>query len=312
MVGVFLLLECMMTPSFLNPGDIVAIVAPARKAHEDSLRDAVSLLSSWGLTVKKGKYVETNEHAYLAASDEHRLRDLQDALDDDRVRAIVCFRGGYGTTRIVDQLDFSSFQKNPKWIVGFSDITALHLKLQKLSVQSIHATMPVLFNRADATPSVESLRRVLFGELPAIVFDGNRYNRDGLVSGEVVGGNLSLLTDSLGTSTEVNTDNKILVIEEVDEYLYKLDRMLMHLKRAGKLSNILGMVVGHLTDVRDSELSFGETAQQIILHHAPAGIPVSFGFPSGHENPNLAWISGGFASLRVSQEQASLTFHRLP
>jgi muramoyltetrapeptide carboxypeptidase len=312
LVGVFLLLECMITPSFLKPDDVVAIVAPARKANEDLLHNAILTISSWGLTVQKGKHLETNEHTYLAASDEHRMLDFQSALDDDQIRAIICFRGGYGTTRILDALDFSSFLKNPKWIVGFSDITALHLKLQKLGVQSIHSTMPVLFNRSDSSQSVESLRRVLFGESPSIIFSGSRDNREGSVTGEVVGGNLSLLTDSLGTSTEVNTDNKILVIEEVDEYLYKLDRMLTHLKRAGKLTKIQGMVVGHLTDVRDSELSFGETAQQIILHHAPAGIPVAFGFPSGHENPNLAWISGGVASLRVSHQQSSLTFHRLP
>jgi muramoyltetrapeptide carboxypeptidase len=230
-------------------------------------------------------------------------------LDDPSVRAIICARGGYGTTRILDQLDFTSFLKNPKWICGFSDITALHLKLQALNVQSIHSTMPVMFPKKESASSVESLKNLLFGKGDVLTVEASAHNKPGDCSGELIGGNLSLLTDSLGTSSEIRTDNRILIIEEVDESMYRFDRMLVHLKRAEKLKNLAGLVIGHMTDMKESELPFGERVQQIILNHAGEyGYPVAFNFPIGHENPNLAWIQGAKGQLSVTDKKSILTF----
>lgn len=299
----------MVQPPFLKQDDTVSIVAPGRKLDEETISTAVSVLKSWGLNVSTGKNLFSLNHSYLSGTDAERLNDLQHALDDPSVGAIICARGGYGTTRILDQLDFTSFLKNPKWICGFSDITALHLKIQAMNVQSIHSTMPVMFPKKESASSVESLKSLLFGRAGSLHAETSDNNRPGNCSGELVGGNLSLLTDSLGTSSEVETDNRILIIEEIDEYIYRLDRMLVQLKRAGKLKNLAGLVIGHMTDMKESELPFGERVQRIILNHAGEyEYPVAFNFPTGHENPNLAWIQGAKGRLLVNDKKSTLTF----
>jgi muramoyltetrapeptide carboxypeptidase len=280
-------------PDRLRPGDKVSFVAPGRKVSRADIGSAVSMFTSWGLNVSLAGNLHSNSHSYLAGSDNERLADIQQAMNDDSVKAIICVRGGYGSTRILDKIDFSPLLKKPKWIVGFSDVTAIHLKLDSLGVASIHGTMPILFNKPDSTPSIESLKNILFDGTYKIEGTDGANNRHGVAEGKVLGGNLSLIVDALGTSSEPDMNGAILIIEEIDEYLYKMDRMMTQLKRSGKLSNLQGLLVGHMTDIKDTELKFGQTIEQIVLNAvADHTYPVVFSFPSGHENPNLAWIHG--------------------
>jgi muramoyltetrapeptide carboxypeptidase len=302
----------MRYPDLLNPGDKVGILAPARKIHRADIEFASNLFSSWGLEALIAENIYSEHHSYLAGSDEERISDFQTCLNDSTVKALFSARGGYGSTRIIDHIDFASLLKNPKWLIGFSDITAFHLKFYKMEIASIHGTMPVLFSKRDSAESVESLRKLLFDGECALDAQPSRDNRNGKASGIVIGGNLSLLVDSLGTESEPDTNGKILFIEEIDEYLYKIDRMMIQLRRAGKLKNLKGLVVGHMTDIKDSELSFGENVQEIISNAVrDYAYPVGFRFPAGHENPNLAWINGGVATLEVNESMSSLVFDKL-
>lgn len=299
----------MIQPAFLSQGDTVCILAPGRKLDSKSVKASEVIIQSWGLNVVLGHNLLSNKHSYLSGTDAERLTDFQKALDDSSIKIIICARGGYGTTRILDQLNFSTFLKSPKWICGFSDITALHLKLQALNTQSIHSTMPVQLTKPEFADSVESLRKLLFGATTPLTAKSSTNNRTGVTEGKLVGGNLSLLTDSLGTSNEIQTDNKILVIEEIGEYTYRLDRMLVHLKRAGKLKNLAGLVVGHMTDIKESELPFGESVEQIIRNHTSEfEYPIGFNFPTGHEHPNLPWIEGATGRLSVTANTSTLGF----
>jgi muramoyltetrapeptide carboxypeptidase len=299
----------MIQPPFLKQGDTVAIVSPARKADRELITAAVTILESWGLTVQTGSHLFTDDHSYLAASDDKRVKDFQRAIDDASVRAIICARGGYGTTRILNALDFSTFTKTPKWVTGFSDITALHLALHKQGFQSIHSTVPVLFNRNGAAVSVESLKHTLFGTLSPLSAPPSPANKEGQATGTLVGGNLSLIVDSLGTQTEIETTNGILVIEDVGEHFYKIDRMMVQLKRAGKLAALSGLVAGYFTDITESALPFGETVEAIIRHHTREyAYPVAFKFSIGHEEPNTAWICGALAQLSVSDSGSQLRY----
>lgn len=299
----------MIQPPFLKHGNSVRILAPGKKLDAQCVTAAVAVIQSWGLNVTLSNNLLSNKHNYLSGTDAERLHDFQYALNDPSNNAIICVRGGYGTTRILDQLDFSSFLKFPKWICGFSDVTALHLKLQTVNIQSIHSTMPVQFFKTEFAGSVESLRSVLFGTPSMLTARPSIYNRAGLASGKLIGGNLSLLADSLGTSTEIQTDNKILVIEEIGEYCYRVDRMLVQLKRAGKLKNLAGLVVGHMTDIKEDELPFGETVEQIIDNHTREfSFPIGFNFPIGHQHPNLAWVEGAVGQLNVTNDPSTLSF----
>jgi muramoyltetrapeptide carboxypeptidase len=299
----------MIKPSFLNRGDKIGIVAPGRKVKLSDVEVSINIFEAWGLKVVLAKNLFSNDHSYLAGTDEQRLSDFQTMLDDDSVKAIVSARGGYGSTRILDQLNFSSFLKSPKWIAGFSDVTAFHLKLSKLNVASIHSTMPILFSKIESTESVESLRKTLFGEHQQFSIDSFISNRKGKSTGQMIGGNLSLVVDSIGTTNDPDLAGKILVIEEIDEYLYKIDRMMVQLKRSGKLDKLNGLIVGHMTDIKDTELKFGEGAEDIILNHTSSfQFPIAFNFPIGHENPNLAWVHGAVAQLEVSEGKSMLTY----
>jgi muramoyltetrapeptide carboxypeptidase len=301
----------MVEPKLLKAGDTVAIVAPGRKIEAEHVEFARHLLQSWGLHVAVAKNFFNESHSYLAGSDDERTEDLQLVLDDPNVKGIICARGGYGTTRIVDRLDFTRFLANPKWIVGFSDITSLHLKLLRLGVKSIHATMPILFSKTDSKPSIDSLRTALFkGPLP-IEAEMSAFNRKGIGNGTLAGGNLSLVVDSLGTSTEPDLNGKIFIMEEVDEYRYKMDRMLTQLRRAGKLEGLKGIVVGHLTSMHETDPNFAKRLEEIVLHAVrDYSYPVAFGFPVGHENPNLAWVHGASATLEVAADKSLITYSK--
>ena len=298
----------MITPSSLRSGDTVAIVAPGRKVSIEDISTATKTLSSWGVDVEFAPNLFGGDHSYLSSNDAKRADDFQRALDDVKIKAIICARGGYGTTRIIDKLDFSQFLNAPKWIVGFSDITALHLKIFHLGVESIHGIMPILFHKPEYTSSIVSLQKILFGDDILISAEASEYNKPGITTGNIVGGNLSLLVDSLGTTSELDTTSNILIVEEIDEHLYKVDRMFTQLERAGKLENLAGLVVGHMTNLKDGELKFGETVQDIILNKVGNyRYPVGFDFPIGHDSPNLAWRHGSLMTLTVNKNGSSLS-----
>jgi muramoyltetrapeptide carboxypeptidase len=297
-----------LIPPPLKPGSRVALVALSRKTSEEHLLNAQRVLTAWGLTVVPAKNLLSPSHAYLAGTDEERLADLQTTLDDPTIDAILCARGGYGSGRIIDRANYTALQQHPKWIVGFSDVTALQLKLLSLGIASIHATMPVLFGNPTSAPSIESLRNALFGKPDVITSTASSNNKPGRAEGILVGGNLSLLTDSMGTSSEVDTNGKILLIEEIGELVYRVDRMVNQLKRAGKLANLAGLLIGYMTDIKEDSLAFEETPDQIILNHTREyNYPIAFCLPSGHENPNMAWVQGGKVSLDITAERAVVT-----
>lgn len=298
----------MLRPSSLEPGDWIGIVAPGRKVSYPHIEAALNTFASWGLEVELAPNLVSNDHSYLASTDANRAGDFQRMLDDERIKAIVCARGGYGTTRILDQLDFSSFKRSPKWIVGFSDITALHLKIFSLGIESIHGIMPILFDKPEYASSIVSLQKVMFGLDTSLTTGPSKFNKSGSATGQVLGGNLSLIVDSLGTSTELDLDGKLLILEEIDEYLYKTDRMVTQLHRAGKLEKLGGLIIGHMTALKEGELPFGETVEKIILNKVGRlDFPIAFGFPIGHNSPNLAWRHGSVMILTVDENHSSLS-----
>jgi muramoyltetrapeptide carboxypeptidase len=299
----------MITAPFLKKNDTVAIVAPGRRIKKEEVDAAVKVLNGWEVKTILAENIFSGKHSYLAGTDEERLEDFQTMIDDDSVRAVICARGGYGSTRIVDRLNFDKLVQKPKWIVGFSDITAIHLKLFSMDIQSIHGTMPVLFAKENSKESVEQLHRVLFGGPCVLAAAYQSINREGKCSGQTVGGNLSLILDSMGTDTELDLEGKILIIEEVDEYSYRIDRMIIQLKRAGKLKDLSGLVVGHFTDVKNGEIKYCDSFEEIITDAVrDYQYPVAFGFPTGHENPNLPWIHGRHATLDVNGNGSVLTY----
>lgn len=297
----------MITPRFLKAGDKIGIVAPGRKVSIEDLEAAMNFFSAWDLEVKLSNNLFKNDHSYLASKDESRLADFQEMINDPTISAIVCARGGYGSTRIIDQINFGPLLTHPKWIVGFSDITAIHLRLNLLGIESIHSTMPILFSKGDSASSIDSLKRVLFGTNSTISATANTSNIHGSATGRIIGGNLSLLVDSLSTLSDTTFDDKILIVEEIDEYLYKIDRMFTHLLRAGKLAKMRGLAVGHFSDIKDTSPGFGESVEQIVREKVKSfGYPLAFNLPVGHESPNLAWRSGSTMTLTVDRQGSRL------
>ena len=293
----------------LKKGDIVALAAPARKVSPKEMAPAITRLNAWGLNVliPEGLYAE--EHQF-AGSDDHRTALLQDLLDNPEVKAILCCRGGYGSVRIVDRLDFSHFKDHPKWIVGYSDVTVLHSHLHTLGFPTIHATMPINFGPAESA-ATESLRRVLFGEKIDYAWNeiphntSFQNNRTGTAEGMVVGGNLSILYSLCGSRSQIDTQRKILLIEDLDEYLYHIDRMMQGLKRCGMLDGLAALVVGGMTEMHDNTVPFGKTAEEIVAD-AVAGqsYPVAFNSPFGHlGDNNLALPMGIKMRLEVANSK---------
>jgi muramoyltetrapeptide carboxypeptidase len=294
-------------PAFLKKNDQVAVIATAKNFPAEQLEAGLSTLETWGLKVQPGKNLYKTHHQF-AGTDKERLKDLQQALDNKNIKAIFCVRGGYGTNRIIDEVELKHFRQNPKWLVGYSDVTVLHCLLQLEGFQSIHGTMPLLFGK-DSPASLESLRKTLFGEQVQYEIKTDPLNRKGKAEGILIGGNLSILQSMTGTATDFDTRKKILFLEEIDEYLYQLDRMMIHLNRAGKFKNISGLVVGHLTDMKDNDTAFGKTAKKIILEAVKDyKFPVCFNFPAGHERENMALRFGAKAALKVGKENSVLNF----
>ena len=287
-----------LIPPFLKTGDKIAITCPAKKLPAP-MNDAVKLLQSWGLEVVLGETVETSYHQF-AGDDDLRARDLQRFIDDDSIKAIIAARGGYGTIRMIDKVDFSRFAQNPKWLVGFSDITILHTHLfANYNAQTIHGQMPVNIPDASAY-SLETLRKALFGEELSYQFTSHDLNRSGETSGILIGGNLSLLVAVSGSVSDLDYTDKILFIEDVGEYLYAIDRMMRNLKRAGKLKHLKGFIVGSFTDVKDNDIPFGQTVPEIIMDVVKEyDYPVCFDFPAGHIPDNCSLVLGKMLNLKV-------------
>jgi muramoyltetrapeptide carboxypeptidase len=296
-----------IAPPFLQPGQRVAIVATARKVSLTEVEAATQILSGWGLEVVLGESIGAAAHQF-AGDDELRRCDLQRQFDDPAIRAVFCARGGYGTARLLDELDFSGFARAPKWVAGFSDITVLNGHLLQLGYQSIHGAMPFAFGQVGGELALSSLRSVLFGE--SIVYEAPTHplNRPGTATGELVGGNLSLLQTSTGTRSQASFAGRILFLEDLDEYLYHIDRMMLHLHRSGQLAGLAGLVVGHFSQMRDNAIPFGQEAYEIIDHYARRyEFPVGYNFPVGHEADNRALVVGRPATLVVGPNGSTLS-----
>lgn len=304
--------EKLIQPSYLKAGDTVAIVAPSGllKSREGEVQQAVKLLENWGLNVVVGQHVFSKDN-HFAGTDNQRSEDFQKALDDPKISAIWAARGGYGTVRILDKLDYSTFKKNPKWVIGYSDITALHNQVHNLGFQSLHALMCVSLTKdlraIDAT--VNSFREALFGTPRNYVLKGSEYNKMGETSGQLVGGNLTILHTMLGSETSIDTSGKILFIEEIGEYKYHIDRMLQSLKRAGYFENLHGLVVGDMSKMRKNTTLWGSSVEQLILDAVSEyDFPIAFNVPAGHEKDNRTLVLGRTMHLKVSKDESTLEF----
>jgi len=297
----------MIQPDLLQKNDTVAIVSTARKIATNEIQPAIKLLEDWGLKVVVGSTISL-ENNQFAGTDRERTADFQQMLNNPNVKAIWCARGGYGTVRIIDQLDFSEYKKNPKWVVGYSDITVLHNHINNLGIETLHATMP-LDVKKNTPDALITLKKCLFGKTLSYSIPTSKENKLGKSKGELVGGNLSMLYSLLGSETSINTDGKILFIEDLDEYLYHIDRMLMNLKRNGYFKNLKGLVVGGLTKMHDNAIPFGKNAKEIILDIVSEyDFPIVFDFPAGHLEDNRALILGRKVRLEVGENDTILSF----
>jgi muramoyltetrapeptide carboxypeptidase len=296
-------------PPYLQAGDVIGIVCPAGAMPVEKVSECIRVLNEeWGFLTKVGNTIG-KQFNYFSGTDEERLNDFQQMLDDDEVKAVLCARGGYGMTRIIDKIDFKKFKKNPKWIIGYSDITVLHLHLYaNYYISSVHAPMAGAFNDAGyVNRFVQSLKAVLEGKKIKYAIDPHEFNKKGEAIGELIGGNLTLLSHITGTDSDSKTRGRILFIEDVGEYLYNIDRMMYHLKRSGKLSKLAGLIVGGFTDMKDTERPFGQTAYEIIRDVVSEySYPVCFGFPVSHEKENYALKAGVGYKLKVTKNKVIL------
>lgn len=302
----------LIQPPYLKAGDTVAIVAPSgvlngRTAEIDR---AKALLKSWNLNVVVGKHVFKKDH-HFAGTDSERCEDFQNALDDPKIKAIWCARGGYGTVRILDKLDYTRFLEQPKWIIGYSDITAIHNQLHNLGVESIHAMMctSLIDKEEELQETIATMKNAVFGKPLTYILKGSKYNKPGKVVAPVVGGNLTLLHTMLGSETSISTSGKILFIEEIGEYKYHIDRMLQSLKRAGYFDNCKGLLVGDMTKIRKNTTPWGTSIEQLILDAlSDYDFPIAFNMPAGHENDNRALILGRSIEMNVTESKTELIF----
>ena len=305
----------LVRPPYLKKGDTIMILSPAGRLRDrKGVEAGTELANHWGLVVFYGNHLLSQEGSF-AGTDGERLDDLQKALDDPSIKAIWAARGGYGTVRIVDDLDFSRFRQNPKWIVGFSDITILHNKLNQLGYQSIHAQMPVTLelDNPEQRKSIRSLHRALFGkklEYKIRADDGNYVSgREGVGIGQLVGGNLSIVYSMLGSDTNLKMHGKVLFLEEVGERLYHIDRMMIGLKRAGYFERCNGLIIGDFKLKENKGNPFGKTLQEIVLEATEGtDFPIVFDFPAGHVDDNRALIMGRQVELNVGKKKSKIVF----
>ena len=295
-------------PPYLKKGDTIGIVCPSGTLSAKKAATCISTLEAWGYKVKIGKTLGTQHH-YFSATDEARAADLQEMLDDKNVQAVLCGRGGYGMSRIIDALDFKKFKKHPKWVIGFSDITLLHNHFtQVLKTASLHAPMAGAFNNGGATNEwVLSLKHALQGKKANYKAEVHAHNKLGKATGKLVGGNLTLVAHAVGTVSELQTKNTILFLEDIGEYKYNIDRMMLQLKRSGMLKSLAGLVVGGFTQTKDSDPAFGATVYEIIEAAVAAyNYPVCYDFPVSHDKENYAIKHGMEYALEVTAKKVSL------
>jgi muramoyltetrapeptide carboxypeptidase len=307
--------EKLITPSYLKAGDTIAIVAPAgilKPSRKAVVLQAKQLAESWGLYVVLGKNM-FHQNNHFAGTDNERAADFQEALDNKNIKAIWAARGGYGSVRILDKLDFTKFKQNPKWIIGYSDITAFHNHIHNLGIETLHAMMATSLEEKpeEIIETISTFKKVLYGENLSYKIPLSKYNRTqnlDTIQGQIIGGNLAILTSMLGSKSQLNTDDKILFIEEIGEYKYAIDRMLQSLKRANYFTNVKAVVVGNMSLIKKNSTKWGSSIEQLILDAIPADIPVIFNFPAGHEADNRALIFGRKTKLNISKEHSTLSF----
>jgi muramoyltetrapeptide carboxypeptidase len=296
-------------PPYLQKGDTIGIVAPAGFMPIEKMQSCIETLDAWGFNVQLGATTYSNSQNYFSGTDDERLADLQQMLDDKHIKAILCARGGYGLSRIIDRLNFKKFKKHPKWIIGFSDITVLLTHIfTRYKIASMHAPMAAAFNEGGSENEyVNSLRKALEGTPAHYVVPPHAFNKVGDAAGTLVGGNLALLTHMIGTKSDLNTKHKILFLEDVGEFLYNIDRMFIQLKRSGKLDELAGLIIGGFTDQRDTERPFGKSVYEIIYEHINEyEYPICVGFPVSHGKENYALKVGVDYQLKVGQNEVIL------
>ncbi len=299
-----------MTPPYLKPGDKIGIVSTARKITREELQPAVECFEKEGFEIVFGKnlFKELNQ---FSGTDEERAEDFQLMMDNPEIKAILCARGGYGTVRIIDKLDFSTFKKTQKWICGFSDVTVLHSHIwQNFEIETIHSIMPVQLKKLGGeSDAAKTLVKSLKGDTLDYQFPAHTLNREGNAEAIIVGGNLSILYSLLGSVSDIDTAGKILFLEDIDEYLYHIDRMMMAMKRAGKLDKLKGLAVGGMSDMKDNTIPFGKNAEEIIVDAVKEyDFPVCFHFPAGHIDDNCAIYIGKNAKLEVGKAKSTLVY----
>jgi muramoyltetrapeptide carboxypeptidase len=298
----------MKIPPYLKKGSTIGITCPAGYMAAEKAQTCINTLQKWGYNVMVGKTLGSNSTNYFSGTDEDRKDELQAMLDDKSIDAILFGRGGYGVGRIIDQLDFTKFKKSPKWIIGFSDITILHSHLHsKLKIASLHAPMAAAFNEGE-NEFILSLKNALIGKKGKYKIAAHLFNKKGNVSGQLVGGNLCLLANCIGTPSDINTKNKILFIEDIGEQIYAVDRMLYQLKRSGKLNNLAGLIIGGFTDIKDTDRPFGKTVYEAIADTvAEYNYPVCYNFPVSHGIENVALKVGVEYELKIENKNVSLS-----
>jgi len=298
------------TPLYLQPGDTIGIVCPSGFMAAEKAAECIRVLQEeWGYKVKTGKTLGGDSATYFSGTEEERLADFQQMLDDDEVRAVLCGRGGYGMTHLIDKISFKKFKKNPKWIIGYSDITLLHSHLySNYYISSLHAPMAAAFNDAGyINRYVQSIKQSLEGKWAKYSVESHDRNRTGEAIGELIGGNLSLLVHAIGTDSDIKTRGRILFIEDIGEYLYNTDRMLHQLKRSGKLKNLAGLIVGGFSDMKDTERPFGKDIYELISDVvAEYDYPVCCDFPVSHTEKNYALKIGVGYKLKVGKTKVVL------
>ena len=298
----------MIQPSHLKPGDTIGIVCPSGYIPLEKVQICIQTLEKWGYKVKLGTTVGAKKDSF-SGTDQQRAEDLQTMLDDASVKAILCARGGYGASRIINTIEFKAFNKQPKWVIGFSDITVLHAAILQQNCMSIHGPMAAAFAKGEAgEPYIQSLKQVLEGEKTSYTIPAHSMNTLGNAKAEMVGGNLCILAHLIGSKNALDTNEKILFIEDVGEYHYNIDRLMIQCKNAGLFENLAGLVIGGFTDLKDPSSDFGASANEIIKEHIVGyTYPICFDFPISHSLPNFAIKQGQVYSLAVSAQEVSLT-----
>ena len=305
----------LITPPYLQKGDSIVILAPAgilRPSRKEVVLKSKKMLESWGLNVVLSNNI-FNQNNHFSGTDIERRQDFQDALDDPSVKAIWSARGGYGSVRILDKLSFAKFKKQPKWIIGYSDITVFHNHIHTLGFETIHGMMPTSLEKKpeQIIESISSFKKSIFGEALSYTIPSSKYNRIHalkVIEGQVIGGNIAILASMLGSDSQLETEGKILFIEEIGEYKYSIDRMLQSLKRAGYFRNVHAVIVGNMSSIKKNSTKWGSSIEQLILDVIPENIPVLFDFPAGHEADNRALIFGRKIQLISNENDFTVVF----